>query len=96
MANLADFAEYISISDLLERDDYYKTDTHWRQEKITDGHKPFVCPGIWVLDRNKGKGAGKEQFVRIPYCRLFPVISRFLKNGSIVNRTKEVAYGNGR
>ena len=30
------FAEYISISDLLERDDYYKTDTHWRQERITD------------------------------------------------------------
>lgn len=32
----ADFAEYISISDLLEKDDYYKTDTHWRQEKIVD------------------------------------------------------------
>lgn len=36
MAELADFAEYISISDLLERDDYYRTDTHWRQEKIGD------------------------------------------------------------
>ena len=33
---LADFAEYIPISDLLERDDYYRTDTHWRQERITD------------------------------------------------------------
>ncbi|MBS4960497.1 MAG: hypothetical protein KHZ62_06735 [Clostridiales bacterium] len=36
MAQKVDFAEYISISDLLERDDYYKTDTHWRQERITD------------------------------------------------------------
>lgn len=36
MAERADFAEYITISDLLERDDYYKTDTHWRQEKIAD------------------------------------------------------------
>lgn len=36
MAEEADFAEYIRISDLLERDDYYRTDTHWRQEKITD------------------------------------------------------------
>lgn len=36
MAKKADFAEYIRISDLLERDDYYRTDTHWRQEKITD------------------------------------------------------------
>lgn len=32
----ADFAEYVSISDLLEKEDYYKTDTHWRQEKIID------------------------------------------------------------
>ena len=31
-----DFAEYIQISDLLELSDYYKTDTHWRQENITD------------------------------------------------------------
>lgn len=36
MTDRADFAEFISISDLLERDDYYKTDTHWRQEKILD------------------------------------------------------------
>lgn len=36
MADAADFAEYIRISDLLERDDYYRTDTHWRQEKIMD------------------------------------------------------------
>ncbi len=36
MAQKADFAEYIPISDLLEKEDYYKTDTHWRQEKITD------------------------------------------------------------
>lgn len=36
MAGEADFAEYIGISDLLERDDYYRTDTHWRQERIAD------------------------------------------------------------
>ncbi len=35
-AEHADFAEYIMISDLLEKEDYYKTDTHWRQEKIRD------------------------------------------------------------
>ena len=28
--------QYIDITDLLQSDDYYKTDTHWRQEKITD------------------------------------------------------------
>ncbi|MEY8333978.1 hypothetical protein AALB53_12865 [Lachnospiraceae bacterium 47-T17] len=36
MKELTDFAQYISVSDLLERDDYYRTDTHWRQERITD------------------------------------------------------------
>ncbi|MBQ2687789.1 MAG: hypothetical protein IJF52_04095 [Clostridia bacterium] len=30
------YAEYIEISDFLNADDYYLTDTHWRQEKITD------------------------------------------------------------
>lgn len=30
------YAEFIDVSDLLSADDYYLTDTHWRQEKITD------------------------------------------------------------
>ena len=30
------FMEYIEIRDLLSLDDYYTTDSHWRQEKITD------------------------------------------------------------
>ena len=28
--------KYIDVTDLLSADDYYYTDTHWRQEKITD------------------------------------------------------------
>lgn len=31
-----DYAEYIDIFPLLELSDYYHTDAHWRQEKITD------------------------------------------------------------
>lgn len=31
-----DFARYIDIFPLLELEDYYRTDTHWRQEKIVD------------------------------------------------------------
>ena len=30
------FAEYIDLFSLLSLEDYYKTDTHWRQEKIVD------------------------------------------------------------
>lgn len=36
MRDMAWFAEYITISDLLDREDYYRTDPHWKQEKITD------------------------------------------------------------
>lgn len=36
MAENMEFAEYIPVMDLLGREDYYKTDPHWRQEKITD------------------------------------------------------------
>lgn len=36
MAGKMDFAEYIEIADLLDADDYYNTDSHWRQEKIVD------------------------------------------------------------
>lgn len=31
-----DFANYISIRDLLDKEDFYQTDTHWRQENIVD------------------------------------------------------------
>lgn len=30
------WAEFVDISDLLEVSDYYRTDTHWRQERIAD------------------------------------------------------------
>lgn len=36
MRDRMEFAEYIDITQLLELSDYYCTDTHWRQEKITD------------------------------------------------------------
>ena len=36
MAEHMEYAKYIEISDLLEADDYYYTDSHWRQEKIVD------------------------------------------------------------
>lgn len=36
MKDAMPYASYIEISDLLEVDDYYFTDTHWRQEKIID------------------------------------------------------------
>lgn len=36
MREKTDYMTYIDITELLEIEDYYYTDTHWRQEKITD------------------------------------------------------------
>ncbi len=36
MKKLTEYMEYIDITGLLSLDDYYTTDTHWRQENITD------------------------------------------------------------
>ena len=33
---MASYMQYVDVTDLLELADYYKTDTHWRQERITD------------------------------------------------------------
>ena len=37
-----DFATYIKIKDSLSVEDYYKTDTHWRQEELVDIAKLLV------------------------------------------------------
>lgn len=36
MREKTEYMEYIDITDLLSLEDYYRTDTHWRQEKIVD------------------------------------------------------------
>lgn len=36
MQDKMDYATYIDIAGTLDITDYYKTDTHWRQEKLTD------------------------------------------------------------
>ncbi|MBO5452742.1 MAG: hypothetical protein J6A69_02120 [Clostridia bacterium] len=36
MRQKTDYMQFIDITGLLDAEDYYTTDTHWRQEKITD------------------------------------------------------------
>lgn len=45
MAQKVGFADYISISDLLERDDYYRTDTHWRRSGSPMWRSGWPRPG---------------------------------------------------
>lgn len=42
MLESCDFMKYIDISDCLELDDYYRTDSHWKQEKIMDAAELIV------------------------------------------------------
>lgn len=46
--------EYIDIFDALELDDYYKTDTHWSQEKITDV-AALIAEKLGVSEQINGK-----------------------------------------
>ena len=53
--------EYIDVTDLLSADDYYRTDTHWRQEKITD-----ISDHI-LNEMGKGINGGSYQENTSPY-----------------------------
>ena len=45
-------AQYVDIIDLLQKEDYYRTDTHWRQEKITDvAHRLADQMGVTIPDQ---------------------------------------------
>lgn len=46
------YMEYIEIASLLELEDYYKTDSHWRQDKITDVAKKILI-GMNPLESNR-------------------------------------------
>lgn len=62
MEEKAAFAEYISIADLLEKEDYYKTDSHWRQEKIIDVAKRLGRRMGVELSRNYEIHTGAQDF----------------------------------
>ena len=54
-----DFAAYLDIAGLLELNDYYRTDTHWRQEKITDVARRLAGGmGVSAADEYTVKEAG--------------------------------------
>lgn len=46
------FGKYIRIFDLLELDDYYKTDSHWKQEKLIKVAKKFEAEMNINLNNN--------------------------------------------
>lgn len=56
MAGKMDFAEYIDITGELTLEDYYKTDTHWRQEKLLGVAKKIAeSMGVTLASEYKEK-----------------------------------------
>ena len=47
VASSMDWAQFVDVSDLLTVSDYYRTDTHWRQERLHDVAKR-ICEAMGV------------------------------------------------
>ena len=47
VASSMDWAQFVDVSDLLAVSDYYRTDTHWRQERLHDVAKR-ICEAMGV------------------------------------------------
>lgn len=61
-------AEYIDIFPLLEVDDYYRTDSHWRQEKIVDvAQKLSAAMGTMVDGEDAYTAKSRDGFYGVYY-----------------------------
>ena len=47
------FADYVNLSDCLSAEDYYRTDTHWRQENLLDAASR-LCEALDIPSPNAG------------------------------------------
>ncbi len=64
--NMLPFAAYIDIKPLLSADDYYTTDTHWRQEKIVD-----VAEKLTTEMGSSFRGDFKENSISSPFYGVY-------------------------
>lgn len=63
MKSKVDFMEYVEICDLLSIDDYYKTDTHWKQENIVDVAERLASS----MGKNVNGGVYTENVLDMPF-----------------------------
>ncbi len=63
MKSKVDFMEYVDITDLLSIDDYYRTDTHWKQENIADIAERLMG----AMGKDINGGAYTENTLDIPF-----------------------------
>ncbi len=83
-----DFAEYIDITDLLSIEDYYATDTHWRQEQIVDVAKRLATSMGTDIPDDYTENTVAEPFYGVHYAQsalpfLQPDTIQYLTNDTI-------------
>lgn len=76
-----DYAEYIEIADLLEADDYYDTDTHWRQEKLLD-----VAERIATSMKAEFRSNYKQVLLDIPFDGVY------MGQSALLHASDEIIY----
>ena len=98
MTESADFAEYIDITGALSIEDYYKTDTHWRQEKLTDVAALLVDSMGGNYDSKYDKNTLEHPFYGVYSGRVgrpvYPETIYYLTNENMKN-IKVTDYQNG-
>ena len=66
MSEKTPFAQYIDVKPLLSAEDYYTTDTHWKQESITD-----IALKLLESMGTSGKGEYKENVIDKPFYGVY-------------------------
>ena len=99
MRDKVDFKDYIDISHLLSVSDYYRTDTHWKQEAIVDVEKYLAS----AMGKDINGGHYTENTLDVPFygvysgqyaMRVFPDQIKYLTNDTI-NNAKVTHYDTG-
>ena len=62
-----DFAAYLDLTEVLEAEDYYRTDTHWRQERITGAAEYLTEAMGGALSGTYIRELAKEDFRGVYY-----------------------------
>ncbi len=99
MKQRTDHMKYIDITDLLELDDFYRTDTHWRQERIVDVAKRLASEMGAELKGEYTENVLESPFKGVYYGQLaIPVrtdMIHYLTNDSI-EKCKVTSYNTGK
>ncbi|MBE7046022.1 MAG: hypothetical protein E7396_01260 [Ruminococcaceae bacterium] len=87
--SMMDYMKYIDISDKLSLDDYYRTDSHWKQEEIVDVAKYIAenmgTPIIEDYDVKKLDGPFKGVYLGQSALNVEPDEIKYLTNENLLN-----------